>query len=204
MTGCVILASGEGRRFGGNKLMADLRGKPLVLHVIEASEGLFDRSVLVTRSNEVAVLGEDCVGLSVVLHGEPLKSDSVRLGLEKLLNMEKGSGSAENAGGALESVMFFQGDQPLVRKSSIERMLGEASEYPDAIIRLSFGGEAGAPVLFPRWAFPELLSLPEGKGGGAVIGRHPETVRLVEAEDASELRDADTPEELLKLITPTS
>ena len=189
MTGCVILASGEGKRFGGNKLTADFLGRPLIESVMEAAEGIFKAPVLVTRSEETAAVSEKHPGILTVLHDEPFKSDSVRLGLRKLLEAEPET----------DHVIFFQGDQPLVRKSSVERMLGESRKAPEAIIRLSFRGEAGAPVLFPKWAFPELLDLPEGKGGNAVIMSHPEAVRLAEAESAEELMDADTPEELKKL-----
>ena len=37
----------------------------------------------------------------------------------------------------------------------------------------------GSPVLFPSWALPELMNLPEGKGGGAVIKNHPNEVCCV-------------------------
>ena len=54
----------------------------------------------------------------------------------------------------------------------------------------------GSPVLFPRWAFPELMNLPEGKGGGVVMKKHPEKVSYMEIENPLELVDADTPETL--------
>ena len=38
--GCIIMASGMGTRFGGNKLMAELDGVPLIQHVIQATDGL--------------------------------------------------------------------------------------------------------------------------------------------------------------------
>ena len=40
--GCVIMASGLGKRFGGNKLMADFHGKPMIQRSLNATEGLFD------------------------------------------------------------------------------------------------------------------------------------------------------------------
>ena len=54
-------------------------------------------------------------------------------------------------------------------------------------------------MLFPRWAFPELLSLPEGKGGGYLIGKYPERLKALPVEDPFELMDADTPETLALL-----
>ena len=62
----------------------------------------------------------------------------------------------------------------------------------------------GSPVLFPRWAFPELLRLPEGKGGGWVIKEHPECVEAFPVDDPYQLMDADTPETLAILQTLAS
>ena len=39
--GCVIMASGLGKRFGGNKLMADFHGEPMVCRILDATEGIF-------------------------------------------------------------------------------------------------------------------------------------------------------------------
>jgi molybdenum cofactor cytidylyltransferase len=44
--GAVILAAGEGRRFGGNKLLVSINGEPAITRVLRAVEGL-DRVVIV-------------------------------------------------------------------------------------------------------------------------------------------------------------
>ena len=54
--GCVIMASGLGRRFGGNKLMADFKGKPLLQWILDVTEGIFGRRIVVTRHEEVRKL----------------------------------------------------------------------------------------------------------------------------------------------------
>lgn len=48
------MASGMGTRFGGNKLMAMLNGTPLIQYVIQTTENLFEKRVVVTRHDEVA------------------------------------------------------------------------------------------------------------------------------------------------------
>lgn len=37
--GCVIMASGLGKRFGSNKLMADFNGKPMIYRILSATDG---------------------------------------------------------------------------------------------------------------------------------------------------------------------
>ena len=179
--GCVIMASGLGKRFGGNKLMADFRGRPMIQMALDATEGLFARRVVVTRHEDVAALCRE-QGIEVLLHDLPHRSDTVRLGLEAL--------------GELDGCMFLPGDQPLLRRETEARLLDCWRESPDSIVRPIHEDTVGSPVLFPAWAFAELRNLPEGKGGGVVIRNHPHDVLGVSVSDPFELADADTPETL--------
>lgn len=184
-TGCVIMASGLGKRFGSNKLMADFHGKPLFLRAVDATEGLFDERVVVTRHADVAEVCRN-LNIPVVLHDLPHRSDTVRLGLEAL--------------GDVDCCLFCPGDQPLLRRCTVEIMLENWKMFQKLIFRPCFEDTPGSPVLFPRWAFPELRSLPEGKGGGYVIRNHPDSVHTVQVPTAFELADADTPEMLELLL----
>lgn len=109
--GCIVMASGVGARFGGNKLMAELCGAPLVGHVVRATDGLFSRRVVVTRHADVAALCET-LGAQVILHDEPCRNDTVRLGMEAM--------------DGCDTVTFVQGDQPLIRPASIAALLRAA------------------------------------------------------------------------------
>ena len=183
-TGCVIMASGLGKRFGGNKLMADFHGKPMFLRAVAATEGLFDARIVVTRHADVA---EICRSLSipVVLHDLPNRNDTIRLGLEAL--------------GDVDCCMFVPGDQPLLDRQTVTMLLEGWRESPEQIIRPVYEDTEGSPVIFPGWAFPELRSLPEGKGGGVVIRNHPHEVRRMSVSGPFVLADADTPETLALL-----
>ena len=110
----------------------------------------------------------------------------MRLGLEAL--------------GDLDACMFLPGDQPLLRRETVAMLLENWKENSDRIVRPAYEDTEGSPVLFPSWAFPELRTLPEGKGGGVVIKNHPHEVYRVSVSNPFELADADTPEtlELLK------
>lgn len=180
-TGCVVMASGVGKRFGSNKLLADFRGAPLVCRALDATEGIFARRVVVTRHREIQQLCRE-KNVECLLHDLPQRSDTVRLGLEAL--------------SGVDSCLFCPGDQPLLCRDTVAAMALCARQEPESIWRTAFGERPGAPVLFSGWAFPELLSLPEGAGGGAVIQKHPERVRLLPVRDDKELMDADTPEAL--------
>lgn len=167
--GCVIMASGLGRRFGGNKLMASLGGKPIVQWGIDAAKDVFSKMVVVTRHEDVAALCE-VQGVHVVLHDLPYRSDTVRLGLEAL--------------GDVSHCLFLPGDQPFVTAQSLSALM-LAAQNSDGIWRL--GGKS--PTIFPKWTFENLKDLPQGKGGNVLISQF--GAKSLEAE-IFELQDIDT------------
>lgn len=130
--GCIVMASGVGARFGGNKLMAELCGAPLVGHVVRATDGLFSRRVVVTRHADVAALCET-LGAQVILHDEPCRNDTVRLGMETM--------------DGCDTVTFVQGDQPLIRPASIVALLRAAERDAAGAARRDAAGRGVADVV---------------------------------------------------------
>ena len=201
--GCVIMASGLGKRFGGNKLMAELKGKPLIQYALDATEGIFERRVVVTRHKEVEELCRR-QGVPVVFHSLPYRSDTVRLGLESLgARTDAGKSGTEAeikiappAENGLEGCMFCPGDQPMLGRETVASLALCAASGKNTIWRAAWNGQEGSPVLFPARVFPELLALPEGKGGGFAAGKHRELVRTVSARSQWELKDVDCLEDL--------
>lgn len=199
--GCVIMASGLARRFGSNKLLADFGGHPLLCRALEmTSTPALAVRVVVTRSAEVKALC-DAQGVPCLLHGLPGRNDTVRLGLEALLEQ-----CPELAG-----CIFLPGDQPLLQRKTLEALIAAFTrtqkETERAIFRLGYRAIndpepiAGSPVLFGCGYFPALRTLPTGKGGSVVLRAYPEQVHLVYTQRREELLDADTPEALAELLS---
>lgn len=198
--GCVIMASGLARRFGSNKLLANFGGRPLLCRALEitATPALAAR-VVVTRSAGVKALC-DAQAVPCLLHSLPGRNDTVRLGLEALLEQCPG----------LAGCIFLPGDQPLLQRETLEALITAFAqtqkETERAIFRLgaraAHGPDTvvGSPVLFGKAYFPELLTLPEGKGGSVLLRKYPERVHAVYIADREELYDADTPEALEELL----
>ena len=204
--GCVIMASGLSRRFGANKLLADFCGQPMLCRAFAATAtpGIAAR-IVVTRSEEVQALCK-AQGVPVLLHCLPGRNDTVRLGLSALLEQLP----------ELNGCMFLPGDQPLLRRETVEAMTEcfcrvqpcpaeWQKETERAIFRLGAVVEndptqlVGSPVLFGSSFFRELLTLPENKGGNVLLKRYPSQVRTVCIADSAELLDADTPQMLQQL-----
>ena len=151
-----------------------------------------------TRSAGVKALC-DAQAVPCLLHSLPGRNDTIRLGLEALLEQ------CPNLAGCI----FLPGDQPLLQRETLEALITAFAqtqkETERAIFRLgaraAHGPDTvvGSPVLFGCGYFPALCTLPEGKGGSVVLKAHPEQVQIVYAQRREELLDADTPEALEEL-----
>lgn len=110
---CLIMASGLGKRFGSNKLMASFHGAPLIRSVLDATALVpsFSTRLVVTRSREVRDYCQS-LGVPVLLHALPNRNEALALGLSHLLEKHPD----------LSGCLFALGDQPLLRPRSLERM----------------------------------------------------------------------------------
>lgn len=181
--GCVVLAAGSARRFGGNKLAATVEGAALIRRALSAVPAeRFSRVAVVTQYPEILALARD-FSFTPVLNDTPEAgvSRSIALGLAAI--------------GDCPGALFLVADQPLLRRESVDALVTLWQGKPEGIAALGHGGVRGNPCLFPSRLFPELLALQGDRGGSAVIRRHEGLLSLLEV-DARELRDADTPEAL--------
>lgn len=188
--GYVIMAAGNARRFGDNKLTAQLQGRSLIQRAMEAvPTESFDRVVVVTQYPEIMRLAEEFHFAAVHnAHPELGISHTLQLGLTML----------RDCGG----VLFSVADQPLLRRETVAKLTTLWQSQPEKIAALSSGGQRGNPCIFPARFFPELMALEGDRGGSAVIRRHEEDLILLETAE-EELYDVDTAAalELLKQHT---
>ena len=183
--GCVVMAAGRGRRFGGNKLLAPLAGAPLLAHALGAlPRGRLARVVAVVSDGEVEALCGACGVRAVRYPGGP-QSDTVRLGVAEMTDMD--------------GCLFVQGDQPLLNAGSVERLLDSFAAAPGAVHRLSYDGVPGSPVVFPKGLFPALAALTGERGGMAAAREAGAIVRLTQAFSPWEMMDADTEKALSEI-----
>ncbi len=177
--GCVVMAAGNARRFGENKLAAQLEGRSLIRRTLEAvPAGEFDNVVVVTQYPEVMRLaGEFHFAAIHNEHPDWGISHTISLGLTALRDCD--------------AVCFLVSDQPLLRQESVAALARFWRAQPDRLAALAHGGVRGNPCIFPARFFPELLQLEEDHGGNTVIRRHETDLRLLETAE-EELTDVDT------------
>ena len=167
--------------------MAPLAGTPVLERTLAALPADLLDVVVVTRWDAVEELCQR-LGVRCVRAEGPLKSDTMRAGLEAL--------------GHRAGCLFVTGDQPLLGEKSVRAMVTALTHEPTAIVRLAWHGRPANPVLWPNDTLGALAQLESDTGGRVLLDGHAELegrVRLVEAADEWELADVDTPEDLARL-----
>ena len=185
----VILAAGQSRRMGpSNKLLANVGGKPMVVHVADAVQTSQARPV-------VAVLGHQADAVRAALAGRDIMfvensdyadgiSGSLKLGLRALPR-------------GVDGAIICLGDMPRVTSVQIDQLIAAFNPVEGrAICVPTFNGKRGNPVLFARRFFEDMESVSGDVGARHLIGEAPELVCEVEMEDRGVLLDIDTPEAL--------
>ena len=179
----IYLAAGSGSRFGSNKLLCPLEGKPLFRHGLDTLAGLVrarkDCDLTIVSRYGPVLEAAQAAGARAVDSPDSARglSFTIRAGLSALSPI-----SPE------DFLLFAAADQPRLGSGTAARLLDAARP-----------GQPGNPVLFSAALLPELEALTGDQGGRVVLRRHWDLCVLIPVEDPLELADADTPEALLAL-----
>lgn len=196
----VVLAAGNSRRFGSNKLLFPIDGIPMylntlqkVLQVQRKMKHRISSVILVTQYPEIKKNAE-ALGTRAVWNPHPEQgiSSSMKLGL---LEAIKGNPHAPglSACGEKDACLFLVADQPWIRTETIEALIQTFVNSERGMAAAAKNGQPGNPCIFSGKYYPELLALTGDTGGKKVMKRYPEDVALLEVEDKKELVDMDTP-----------
>ena len=188
MIAAIILAAGFARRMGRQKLLLELRGKPVVRWSVEA--------ILPHVGDTVVVTGQDDEAVRAALAGL-----AVRFAVNP--RPQAGQGSSIAVGAAAlrpwtAAALVALGDQPRLPDGLIPRLLAERERSGKAIVAPVYRGTQGTPVLFSEDVFNELRALEGDAGARAVVQARAERVARVEI-DAPMPPDVDTPEDYARL-----
>lgn len=187
MINCIVMASGYGSRIGTNKLLLEYRDKKLIEHIMDKilQINFYSRLVVAKDKEVLDIAGKK--GFKVVENKNSIlgQSESIKLGIER--------------SPVAEGYMFFTGDQPLLSKLTIEKMIDAFKNNPQSIIIPRYKERNGSPVIFSSIFIDELKALEGDKGGREVIKRNKDSLVFVEVENEYELMDIDTWEDYEKL-----
>lgn len=191
MISAIVLAAGEGHRFGAGKPLALLAGKPLVRYVLEALiAGGVERIVVVVPPESsdfaAALRGLENRVVSVPnMRSRDGMSSSLLVGLDAL--------DSRTA-----AVLVALADQPTITAHVIRALVETWRTDRRPIVAPLYRGERGHPVLFDASVFSELRTISGDRGARAIVEREAGRVSLVRV-DAEAPRDVDTLEDLAAL-----
>jgi len=185
----VLLAAGQGSRFGRPKALVELDGQTLAERgVTLLRAGGTDPVLIVTGAAQVELRPEHQA--RTVYNGEwrTGMGSSLRAALRALTELE--------ADPEIGAVVVALADQPLVGAEAVGRLIA-AYRAGAGVAVAAYGGKPRNPVLLAREHWPEVIATATGdQGARAFLRARPELVTLVECGDTGRPDDIDTPADL--------
>ncbi len=183
----ILLAAGQSRRMAGpNKLLLPLHGLTVLEHQLE----LLAQLPFLER---IVVLGHQAERIQPLLAAHPFRV---------VLNasFESGMTSSIQAGVAAaahdaEGFLICLADQISLSPEPLTGLIDHFARHrgAPAIVRPSWQGRFGNPVLFHAAFRDALLAVPEADGCRSLLARHPAAVRLFPSQHGGFYADLDTP-----------
>ena len=203
----VLLAAGEGSRFGQPKALVELNGQTLA----ERGVGLLraggaDPVLVVTGAVPLELDGTLTVDNPQWRTG---MGSSLRAALQALTEAgrgpETGPEIGPEIGTAIGAVVVALADQPLVGAEAVARLIAAYRDGASVAVA-AYDGQPRNPVLLAREHWPEVIATATGDQGARTFLRtRPELVTLVECGDTGRPDDIDTPADLARITAaPTN
>jgi molybdenum cofactor cytidylyltransferase len=187
----IYLAAGRGKRFGGDKLLHMVGGRPLFSYSLDTC--LDSRLGII-----IVVTGPRSSKLAKVMQKRYLQKTRIRF----VENRDTASGLASSLKAGFLAVpwwatgaMVLLADMPRITTTIIDRLVKTHSETPGIVIP-KCGGELRHPRLFPRQYFGEFLQLADDETGVSVIDSHSNEIVPVRVGEETNYIDIDTPDDL--------
>lgn len=195
----VLLAAGEGSRFGRPKALVELNGQTLA----ERGVGLLraggaDPVVVVTGAVSLELEGTLTVDNPRWRTG---MGSSLQAALQALTEAVLTEAAPTEAARDAEigAVVVALADQPLVGAEAVARLIAAYRDGASVAVA-TYGGQPRNPVLLAREHWPEVIATATGDHGARIFLRtRPELVTRVECGDTGRPDDIDTPADLARI-----
>jgi nicotine blue oxidoreductase len=185
----VLLAAGEGSRFGRPKALVEFEGQTLAergVNLLRA--GGADPVFVVTGAAPVELGGIHTVDNP---HWRTGMGSSLRAALQALTEGELPS----DVGAVVVALV----DQPLVGAEAVARLIA-AYRAGASVAIAAYEGQPRNPVLLAREHWPEVIAMATGdQGARAFLRARPDLVTLVECGDTGRPDDIDTTADLERI-----
>ena len=194
MIWAVVLAAGESRRMGTQKLLLSFGNTTVVGAVVRTTQASRAGRTLV-------VLGAD---------RDAIRREIEPRGVDFAVNENYPLGMLTSIQAAFQAlpgdaraVVVVLGDQPFLASRVVDEVIAAYEESRKGIIIPTFEGRRGHPVLVDLKYRGEVLAFDPADGLRRLMRTHPEDIGEIEVGDANILRDLDTPEDYKEGVKPT-
>jgi len=182
----VVLAAGESRRMGTQKLLLPFGETTVVEAVVATARGSrADRVMVVLGSDADEVRKKlESSGAAFTINEDYARGmlSSVQAGFKAL-------------GGDAEAAVVMLGDQPFLPAKVVDAVIEAYRTSGKGIVIPVCRGRRGHPVLVDMKYRDEVLGLDPADGLRQLMRAHPGDIHDVGVDDANILRDMDTPED---------
>ncbi len=180
----ILLAAGRAQRFGADKLMHRLAGRPMACVSATALQQVLPDTLAVTRPDQQALIEQLAAqGVAAIALGESNGG----------MGMSIAAGVAARADA--KGWLIALADMPFIQPATIARVLA-ALQNGSPIAAPVYRGQRGHPVGFSA-AFGEALrALRSDAGARELLQRHAAEITLIACDDPGILADIDTPADL--------
>jgi CTP:molybdopterin cytidylyltransferase MocA len=193
----MLLAAGEGSRFGRPKALVELDGQTLAERGVNMLRtGGADPILVVTGAAQVNLEGIHAV------YNEEWRTgmgSSLRAALHALTDAEGAQDQSAELAADVGAVVVALADQPLIGTEAVARLIA-AYRGGAGVAVAGYDGKPRNPVLLAREHWPEVIATATGdQGARAFLRARPELVTLVECGDTGSPDDIDTVADLDRL-----
>lgn len=184
----IVLAAGEAKRFGANKLLSSLNDSSLLGCALSAAQKACPGRVCLVTGHKSGEISREA------FDGADLFADNK--------DYQSGIGSSiacgvRACGPHADAVVIMLADQPTIGGSHVQALINAWSGDEDEIVLSTHAGTQAPPTLFGRGVFEQLVTLTGDSGARGVIQSGLYKVRQVNFPDPA--IDIDTEEDYRRL-----
>jgi molybdenum cofactor cytidylyltransferase len=194
MIAAVLLAAGQSIRMGRSKLELPWKnGQSIISHVVEVFLQADASPVLVVTGGMGEAIETSLGGKEIEFAHNP---DFATGGM--LSSIKVGLRTLEN--GAIDAALISPADLPLLRPTTVRRIIQVWENHTPPIISPSYEERRGHPVLVAKTEWEAILRLAEDQTLRDFLRQREREISYLVVDDPGILYDLDTPEEYRKLM----
>jgi molybdenum cofactor cytidylyltransferase len=191
MPAAIILAAGQSRRMGTQKLLLPIGEKTMIAHIVDqilaaAVDGSISPVIVVVseKSPDREAIINSLAGRQIQFVGNPDPESemlsSIRCGLRALRP-------------DCAAAMIALGDQPSIQVTLVKALLSQFRARGKGIVAPNYSGRRGHPVILSSRYFPEALNQYDDVGLRGLLEAHENDVSEVACNQSGILEDLDSP-----------